>query len=237
MSGVELVIIAVVIVLAACLQGAIGFGLGMLAAPAIALVDPSLLPGSIVLLAAGVTVLGVLRDRTAIDLSGTGWALLGRVPGTVIGAALVAFLPARGLALTLAGTVLLGVLLSIWGWRPAPRPVTVAVAGAASGVLGTATAIGGPPMALVWQGSSTAQLRGTMSAFFLVGALMSLVGLAAVGALDQHILQFAAILTPAMMLGFALSGLVNKRLDRQRVRRVALSVSTLGAALVLWNSL
>lgn len=73
MSGVELVIIGVVIVLAACLQGAIGFGLGMLAAPAIALVDPSLLPGSIVLLAAGVTVLGVLRDRTAIDLSGTGW--------------------------------------------------------------------------------------------------------------------------------------------------------------------
>jgi uncharacterized membrane protein YfcA len=76
-----------------------------------------------------------------------------------------------------------------------------------------------------------------MSAFFLMGALMSLIGLAAVGALDQHILRFAAILTPAMILGFALSGLVNKRLDRQRVRRVALSASTLGAALVLWNSL
>ncbi|WP_298590841.1 sulfite exporter TauE/SafE family protein [uncultured Kocuria sp.] len=237
MSGVELVIIAVVVVAAACLQGAIGFGLGMLAAPAIALVDPSLLPGSIVLLAAGVTVLGVLRDRTTIDLSGAGWALIGRVPGTVIGAALVALLPARGLAMILAATVLAGVLLSVCGWRPTPRPVTVAVAGAASGALGTATAIGGPPMALVWHGSTTAQLRGTMSAFFLVGALMSLAGLAAVGALDQRILHFAAILTPAMILGFALSMLVNKHLDRQRVRRVALSASTLGAALVLWQSL
>lgn len=237
MSGVELAVIVVVIVLAACLQGAIGFGLGMLAAPAIALVDPSLLPGSIVLLAGGVTVLGVIRDRTAIDLSGTGWALLGRVPGTVLGAVLVALLPARGLALTLAGTVLLGVLLSVCGWRPAPRPATVAVAGAASGALGTATAIGGPPMALVWHGSSTAQLRGTMSAFFLVGALMSLAGLAAVGALDQRTLQFAAVLTPAMILGFALSGLINKHLNRQRVRRVALAASALGAFLVLWQSL
>ena len=235
MSGVELVIIAGVVVAAACLQGAIGFGPGVLAAPAIALVDPSLLPGSIVLLAAGVTVLGVVRDRAAIDLPGAGWALLGRVPGTVIGAALVALLPARGSALMLAGTVLLGVLLSICGWRPTPRPV--AVAGAASGALGTATAIGGPPMALVWQGSSTAQLRGTMSAFFLVGALMSLVGLAAVGALDQRILRFAAILTPAMILGFALSGPVNQRLNRQRVRRVALSASAPGAAPVLWQSL
>jgi uncharacterized membrane protein YfcA len=235
MSGVELVIIAGVVVAAACLQGAIGFGPGVLAAPAIALVDPSLLPGSIVLLAAGVTVLGVVRDRAAIDLPGAGWALLGRVPGTVIGAALVALLLARGSALMLAGTVLLGVLLSLCGWRPTPRPVTVA--GAASGALGTATAIGGPPMALVWQGSSTAQLRGTMSAFFLVGALMSLVGLAAVGALDQRILRFAAILTPAMILGFALSGPVNQRLNRQRVRRVALSASAPGAALVLWQSL
>ncbi|MEX5254736.1 sulfite exporter TauE/SafE family protein [Kocuria arenosa] len=237
MSGVELVIIAGVVVAAACLQGAIGCGPGVLAAPAIALVDPSLLPGSIVLLAAGVTVLGVVRDRAAIDLPGAGWAPLGRVPGTVIGAALVALLPARGSALMLAGTVLLGVLLSICGWRPTPRPVTVAVAVAASGALGTATAIGGPPMALVWQGSSTAQLRGTMSAFFLVGALMSLVGLAAVGALDQRILRFAAILTPAMILGFALSGPVNQRLNRQRVRRVALSASAPGAAPVLWQSL
>lgn len=71
MNGVELTVIVAVIVLAACLQGSIGFGLGMLAAPAIALIDPTLLPGSIVLLAAGATVLGVIRDRTCIDLCGT----------------------------------------------------------------------------------------------------------------------------------------------------------------------
>ncbi|NKX54764.1 sulfite exporter TauE/SafE family protein [Arthrobacter mobilis] len=237
MSGAELVIIATVIVVASCLQGAIGFGLGLMAAPVIALIDPTLLPGSLVLLAAGATTLGVIRDRTTINFAGAGWALLGRVPGTALGALLVVILPARGLALTLAGAVLFGVMLSICGWRPKPRPLTVAAAGAASGILGTATSIGGPPMALVWHGSSKSQMRGTMSAFFLVGAIMSLTALAWVGALDHRTLIFAALLAPAMILGFALSRILNRRLNRRRIRHVALSASTLGAILVLLQAL
>ncbi|MFE7632116.1 sulfite exporter TauE/SafE family protein [Kocuria sp. NPDC057446] len=229
----ELLLVALVVAVASCLQGAIGFGLGLLAAPVIALIDPTLLPGSIVLLAAVLTVFGVLRDRAAVDLKGTGWALLGRIPGTVAGALLVAALAPRILALILAGTVLLAVLLSVCGWQPQPRPAAVAAAGAASGLLGTTTSIGGPPMALVWHGTSRARMRGTMSAFFLVGALMSLAALTAVGSIDRRTLEFAAILAPAMLLGFAASGWVNRRLNRQLVRRAGLVASAIGAGLVI----
>lgn len=237
MTGMELALVVLVVTVASCLQGAIGFGLGLLAAPVVALFDPSLLPGSLILLATGVTVLGVVRDRGSVDLKGTGWALLGRVPGTAAGALLVAALPAQALALALAGTVLLAVLLSVCGWQPRPRPAAVAAAGAASGLLGTATSIGGPPMALVWHGSSRARMRGTMSAFFLVGALMSLTALTAVGAIDRRTLVFAGVLAPAMVLGFALSGPVNRRIDRRLVRRLGLAASTLGAVLVLVQAL
>ncbi|KLU09915.1 sulfite exporter TauE/SafE family protein [Kocuria sp. SM24M-10] len=237
MTGLELGLAAFVVFLASCLQGTIGFGLGMLAAPVISLLDPSLLPGSIVLLAAGLTVFGVLRDRTAVDFRGTGWALLGMVPGTVAGALLVAALPPQALALAVAGTVLLAVLLSVCGWQPRPRPAAVAAAGAASGLMGTATAIGGPPMALVWHGFSPARVRGTMSAFFLVGALVSLTALTAVGSIDREVLLFAAALLPAMLLGFVTSGVVNGRLDKVLVRRVGLAASTAGAVLVLVQAL
>lgn len=237
MSGMELLIVALVVAVASCLQGAIGFGLGLLAAPVIALLDPTLLPGSIVLLAVVLTVFGVLRDRAAVDLKGTGWALLGRIPGTVAGALLVAALTPRILALILAGTVLLAVLLSVCGWQPQPRPAAVAVAGAASGLLGTTTSIGGPPMALVWHGTSRARMRGTMSAFFLVGALMSLAALTAVGSIDRRTLEFAAILAPAMLIGFAASGWVNRRLNRQLVRRAGLVASALGAGLVILQAM
>lgn len=233
----ELAFVALVVSVASCLQGSIGFGLGLLAAPAIALLDPTLLPGSIVLVAAGLTVLGVLRDRAAVDVKDAGWAVAGQIPGTVAGALLVAALPARTLSLVVAGTVLLAVLLSVCGWQPRPRPSAVAAAGAASGLMGTATSIGGPPMALVWHGSSRARMRGTMSAFFLVGAVLALVALTAVGSLDRRTVEFAGALFPAMLLGFAVSSTVNARINRRIVRHVGLGASTLGAVLVLVQAL
>src|SRR5215212_8902739 len=130
----------------------------MLAAPIVALVDPALIPGTLIMVATLVTLMVVVREREDIDLHGTGWALVGRVPGTIAGAVLLAMLPHRALVVLLAA-----VLLTRTGWIPAPRRRNVVLAGATSGLLGTATSIGGPPMALVWQHNSGARLRGTMS--------------------------------------------------------------------------
>ena len=163
MSVVGYSVVALAILLASCLQASIGFGIGMLAAPVVALVDPGLIPGTLIMVATLVTLMVVVREREDIDLHGTGWALVGRVPGTIAGAVLLAMLPHRALAILLAGVVLVGVVLTSTGWIPAPRRRNVVLAGATSGLFGTATSIGGPPMALVWQRNSGARLRGTMS--------------------------------------------------------------------------
>ena len=75
------------------MQASIGFGMGMLAA------DrgdrrSGLIPGTLIMLATIVTLLVVLREQH-IDLAGTGWALAGRVPGTIAGALLLMALPER----------------------------------------------------------------------------------------------------------------------------------------------
>ena len=44
-------IVAVAIMLASCMQASIGFGMGMLAAPIVAIVDPKLIPGTLIMLA------------------------------------------------------------------------------------------------------------------------------------------------------------------------------------------
>ena len=93
MSVAAYSIVAVAIILASCMQGSIGFGMGMLAAPIVALVDPGLIPGTLIMLAALLTIFVVVRERQHIDLAGTGWALVGRVPGTIAGALLLAALP------------------------------------------------------------------------------------------------------------------------------------------------
>ncbi|ANY23906.1 sulfite exporter TauE/SafE family protein [Gordonia terrae] len=237
MSVVACVIIAVAVFLASCMQASIGFGMGMLAAPVVALVAPTLLPGMLIASATTVTLLVVIRERGSLDLRGTGWALIGRVPGTIAGALLLVWLPTRGLSLLLAAVVLGGVAVASVGWRPAPGRRNLATAGAASGLLGTATSIGGPPMALVYSGKESAHVRSNMSAFFLAGSLMSLAALAATGSLRAEILWAFVALTPVVVLGFVASRLVNRLLDRNRLRMVSITVSGIGAVLLIGQQL
>ncbi|GAA1671444.1 permease [Mycolicibacterium murale] len=237
MTWAGFAVVALAVLLASCLQASIGFGMGMLAAPVVAIVDPSLIPGTLIMLATLVTLLVSVREREAIDLSGAKWALVGRVPGTIAGALLLAALPERGLAVMLAAVVLLGVVLTSAGWVPAARPRNVVLAGATSGLLGTATSIGGPPMALVWQRNSGARLRGTMSSFFLVGSLMSLAALWFTGAVTGHTLTTFAVFIPAAALGYVLSRYVNRLLDPVRLRRLAIGVSALGAVVLITQQL
>ncbi|CAN5755600.1 sulfite exporter TauE/SafE family protein [soil metagenome] len=233
MSAAGYAVVAGAILLASCLQASIGFGIGMLAAPIVAIVDPGLIPGTLIMLATLVTLMVTVRERGDIDFRGTGWALLGRVPGTIAGALLLAGLPERALAILLAAVVLFGVVLTGVGWIPAARRRNVVLAGATSGLLGTATSIGGPPMALVWQRNSGARLRGTMSGFFLIGSLLSLAALAVTGSVDRHTLVTFAVLVPAAVAGYVLSRYVNHLLDPSRLRRLAIGVSVVGATVLI----
>jgi uncharacterized membrane protein YfcA len=229
--------VAAAILVASALQASIGFGIGMLAAPIVALVDPALIPGTLIMVATLVTLMVVVREREDIDLHGTGWALVGRVPGTIAGALVLAMLPERLLTILLAAVVLIGVALTSAGWVPTARRRNVVLAGATSGLLGTATSIGGPPMALVWQRNSGARLRGTMSGFFLVGSVMSIAALAATGAVDGRTVWGFAALVPAAVAGYALSRQINRLLDPKRLRWLAIGASTVGAVVLIGREL
>src|SRR4051812_21924556 len=113
--------VAAAILVASALQASIGFGIGMLAAPIVALVDPALIPGTLIMVATLVTLMVVVREREDIDLHGTGWGLVGRVPGTIAGALLLAMLPQRALTVMLPGVVVVGVVVTSVGWCSTPR--------------------------------------------------------------------------------------------------------------------
>ncbi|WP_425004521.1 sulfite exporter TauE/SafE family protein [Mycolicibacterium sp. S3B2] len=230
-------VVAAAILFASALQASIGFGMGMFAAPIVAMIEPAMIPGTLIMVATLVTLMVVVREREAIDLSGTGWALIGRVPGTVAGALLLAALPHQALVIVLAAVVLGGVVLTSSGWVPAARRRNVVLAGAASGLLGTATSIGGPPMALVWQRNSGAVLRSTMSSFFLVGSVISLIVLAFTGAVDGRTLKAFALLVPAAVLGYLLSRVLNRYLNPLRLRWLAIGVSATGAVVLIGREL
>lgn len=168
-TGVEMIIIGVLLFVAACVQGSIGFGLGMLAAPIIALIRPDLLPGLILLLAFGFSIATWVRERGAVEWPVVGWSLVGRVPGSMLGAWAVVALPLVGLKIVLAVAVIVGTVSSIIGWRPGHGRRNSVAAGAVGGFLGTTTAIGGPPLALIMRSMPVERVRGDTVGVFRGG--------------------------------------------------------------------
>ena len=221
--------IALVVFIGAGLQGAGGIGFGMFVGPTLALWHPELVPGPVLVLAGLLSLMSAWRERRDIDFPVLGYSLAGRVPASIAGGALFALLPLRAMSIVFALLILSAVALSVRGWRVAARPQNFVIAGAISGFMGTITSVGAPPMALVYQDFRPAQLRATIAAFFVAGAVGSLAVLAAVGRFGAAELRIGLTLAVPMMLGFAASNLVVDRIDRRRMRSTILAMSALSA--------
>jgi uncharacterized membrane protein YfcA len=229
---IEWTIAVAIVMIGACAQGAVGFGLGLLAAPVLAILDERLVPGPLLLAASVLTVMVAVRERGHLDLRGVKWAVIGRVPGSMAGALAVATLPKDALLVVFALLVLAAVAISLRGWNVQPSPPTLFAAGATSGLMGSITSIGGPPMGIVYQHRSGPELRATLALFFVFGSLLSVVLLTAVGEMGPSDVRAGLTLMPAVIVGFVASRALGRWLDRGRLRPVLLGFSA-GAAVLL----
>lgn len=226
-----------IVFIGALVQGTLGIGLGLVSAPVLALVDPAFIPVAILVAILPLTVSMSVRERARIDGRGVGFAMVGRVPGAALGTAAVVVTGTRFLAVLVSISVLAAVAASISTLRFTTTGRSLVVAGAVSGFMGTATGIGGPPMALTYQHSDPAVMRSTVSVFFTLGSAISLVMLAVAGAIGQRQLLLGAALIPAVIAGFVLSGPITRRLDAERIRMLVLTVCALSAIALLVREL
>lgn len=237
MTLVQLVAASTATALGAAVQGAVGFGLSLVAVPLLVLLDPRLVPGPLLCVAIVLTLLLSHRERRSIDFFGLKWGLAGRLPGTAAGAATLLIVPQERIAILFALLVLIAVALSAARIRVRPSAGMLAAAGLFSGFMATTAAIGGPPMALVLQDYPGARLRGTLSGYFLVGASVSLAALAFVGRFGLEELRLSLDLLPGIVVGFWLSGHVRGILDRGYTRSAVLVLSALAAMAALGRQL
>ena len=208
-----------------CLQCSLGFGLGLLCAPLLALLDPEMVPGPLLLVAVLLTAVLTVVGRHSLELSELGWALAGRIPGTALGALILLVLPTRGLQAFFGITLLVAVLLSVIGMRPVVTRPALLGAGAVSGVMGTAVSSGAAPLAWLLQDRHGAKLRASLSTFFFVGTMLSLLGLLLTGQLGTAELRTAALLLPGVAIGAVASRWAARVLDPKLTRYAVLAVS------------
>ncbi len=236
-SPLCLLLAAAVVALGSLVQGAAGFGAALVAAPLLALIHPRLVPAPLLVACFVLTVLMAFRDREGMDLTGLGWAIAGRVPGTLAGAWVLLVSSAETLGLGLGVLVLAAVAMSAVGPAIRPQPRSLFAAGVMSGFMGTTTSVGGPPMALLYQHAPGSHVRGTLAGYFVIGAMMSMPAMAAVGRFGTEELLWAAAMTPGVVLGFILSGRLTAFLDGGWIRHAVVAISALAGLTLLLHEL
>jgi uncharacterized membrane protein YfcA len=234
---VTFVVIALAILVGALVQGAVGFGFALVAAPIMSATSPDLVPGTVIVVGIVLSLLMLDRERPAVDLRGMRWLLAGVVPGTAAGSVLLASVSTRTLQVLVAISVLSAVLVSLARPIIQAGPHVLLSAGVVSGIFGTTSSIAGPPVALVYADRPGATLRATLAIFFLISGALSFAGAAAAGAVDGGALVWAVALVPPLVVGFLLSAPFARRVDGGAVRAAVLVVSGIAAVVLLGRAL
>jgi uncharacterized membrane protein YfcA len=173
------------------------------------------------------------RERGALDWPGVGRITAGRVVGGVLGLLVLAAVPAGRLQLLVGVATIATALVTLAAPRFVPGLAAFLGAGVVTGITETATGIGGPPLALVYQHRPAPVLRASVAACFLVGELFSIALLLGTARLPWEQLAAAVLLLPPLALGLAFSGRAGQRVGGPRFRALILGFAILSGLVCL----
>lgn len=234
MSATTWALVSLVIVAAGFIQGSTGVGFALLVAPALGILEPSMLPVVVLVLMLPLNIYIAWRERKHLDLRSGGWITVGRIVGTFGGLWVLVALSLAHLRLFIGISTIAAALATLT--MPVFRPTRSAfvTAGLVTGVTETATGIGGPPLALVYQHHPVAVMRSTIALCFLVGELFSLAFLWHADRIHLPQLIGVAQLLPALAIGAALSAWVHRHVSAKGLRTFVMVFSIVSGVVLLF---
>ncbi|NNK79128.1 MAG: sulfite exporter TauE/SafE family protein [Litoreibacter sp.] len=216
------------------LQRLAGQGFGMLAAPLVMLVAPDYIPTALLLVGLVVGLSSTSLDYKAIVPQDLPAGFAGRTLGAVFAAMLAASLASAEIfAALVALIVYLGIALSLVGMRVAIRPPALFTAGMTAGIMGTLTAIGAPPMALLYQHVDQRRSAATQNMFFFFGMVVSILALTWQGLVGTRHILFALALSPVVPVALVAAQPLSRRFSKRSIRPAALTLAGLAATVLL----
>lgn len=218
--------------LAAALHSTVGFGFALLSVPLLSLLNPLFAPVPQLLVVFPLTLAIVLRERHAVEVKSTLWIFAGRIPGALVGVALLKLLSSAALDVLMSSMVFIGVALVVSRGTFQRTAVREFSAGVASGTMAMVSAIGGPPIALLYRNDSGPTVRANLGLVFAIGLCITITVRALAGEVSWEEVIIGAALLPAVWLGLRASKKLIPRVDGP-VLRNAIVVVAAGAAILL----
>lgn len=236
--SVPVLCLAVVVsAIAAAVQGAVGFGYAIVAVPLLSLVDPHLAPVPQILTALPLTLMTAWRERGHIDGRGAAWILVGRAPGFIVGAVLIAMASRRVLDAVVGFAVLAGVAcLSTRVRLPRSRLIDLSV-GTVSGISGYVSGIGGPPLALLYRDARGPTVRATLGVLFAVGVVATVLTRVAVGQVTSLDVRLSGVLVAPVIVGAWGSRFLHRWVEGRPMRIAVLALSAVAGCCLLLRAM
>lgn len=215
------------------IQSILGFGMGVIAGPFILLLEPRLMPSAIVFIGMFMSAIVWYQYRHALSLRLLTFAFLGRLPGTLVAAYVLMVISTDQLEIMLGVTVLAAVILSLAKLRLAPTSLNLLIGGFISGVTGTATGIGGPPIALLMQNEEPESIRANLAAFFCLTGIISLIALHYSGRFTIADFSSIAWLLPAPIIASVIAYRIRNKIRKKVTQYGVLVLCSLSAVVSL----
>ena len=237
MSTPELVAVVLAAVAGGAVQAALGFGGSYIMVPTVAVLLPEALPAAVLVGLLPLTMWVAWRDRGDVNRSAFLRITAGRIPGAALATAVVALAPQRALTVIVAAVLLVAVAVASSRWTAPVTPTSQGIAGLVSGFTGTAAALGGPPLVVLYRDSTAADRRGTLSTVFVVGIVIGLAMLGVAGEFGLDDLDTGGLLGASLLGGALLVAPVVRRLSDAWLRRAVLVWAAVGAVVALARAL
>lgn len=233
----EFAVAFIVSFVAAALHSTVGFGFALISVPLLSLLNPLFAPVPQLLVVFPLTLAIVWRERHAVEVRSTLWIFAGRVPGALIGVVLLKLLSNAALDVLMSLMVIFGVAIVVSSGtfrRTAPREFG---AGVASGTMAMVSAIGGPPLALLYRDDAGPTVRANLGLVFAIGVCITISVRAAAGEVSWDEVAVGGALLPAVWLGLRASRSLIPRIEGPRLRNIIVALAASAALLLLVRGL
>lgn len=237
MDLTDVVVIGLATILGATAHGSTGVGIGLVAGPVLATVDPRFLPGPLMLVSMVIAGRHLLAERHNIDRGLLGRLVLGLPVGVVAAVAVLVAADERTLALGIGGLVVALSILLMAGFHPARTHATEFLGGAGAAFGSVTAALPGPPLVMSLHDLPGEVMRPTVAA---VGSLLSVVtvaALASIGRFGAAEFGLTTLLVPFALIGLLVARLVRPWMDRALFRPIVLSIAFAGGVSLIVRNL
>ena len=218
------------------IQTTIGFGAAALVSPVIFYIDKEYIPAPLLVSMTFLCILNTFGNLKEISFSKVSVAFIGRILGTFFAVWVLSFINVQYFALIIGISVLIAVGMSIKKISIQPLPINCLIAGYFSGFAGTLTAIGGPPIILLYQNEKYKKLKGELPLFFAFGSMLSVIILLFFGETSFNLLAKGLLLIPGIIIGFTLGHLFSRYIKEEVIKPFILIICSVSAfSLIIRN--